>query len=189
MNQNRQDKEQAPDLTPTLIGRLRNAHDEAGALLDSLYRERLTGFCLGYLGNRDQAEDVVQDVFFRVLKSDTVPDNFRAWIYKICRNRSLDVQRAAARRRDDQSLPAASYVDAGLTGALTNLVQQEQKDHLKVLIAGLPETQREALILRYGEGLSRGEIAEVLEIPVEKVKSQLFHGLEKLRDHDSLRGV
>ena len=153
------------------------------------HHRRIYGLALRLTGNIGDAEDVVQDVFFRVLKSETVPDNFRAWIYKICRNRSLDVQRAAARRRDDQSLPAASYVDAGLTGALTHLVQQEQRDHLKVLIDGLPETQREALILRYGEGLSRGEIAEVLEIPVERVKSQLFHGLEKLRDHDSLRGV
>jgi len=174
------------DLTPTLIAHLRDGHTEAGAFLDRLYRERLILFCLGHLGDSQEAEDVVQEVFYRVLKSDAVPDNFRAWIYKICRNRCLDILRSRKRRRDDGSLPTASHLDAQLTGNLTRIARGEQWERLRELVAALPPDQREVLQLRYAEGLSRAEIAEVLEIPVKLVKSRLFHGLEKLRIHDSL---
>jgi RNA polymerase sigma-70 factor (ECF subfamily) len=153
---------------------------------DTLYRERLTAFCLRYVGDRELARDIVQDVFLRALKSDTVPDSFRAWIYRICRNRCLDVRRAQGRRQDDQTLPAPSQIDARLTGRLTRLVRDEQQGRLKQLLSELPEDQHEALQLRYVEGLSRAEIAAVLDKPENIVKPRLFHGLEKLRSHDSL---
>ena len=174
------------DLTPSLVGKLRQADAQAGQMLDSMYRERLVGFCLGYVNDRDVARDVVQDVFLKVLKSDTVPDNFRAWIYRICRNRCLDIHRASGRRRDDQTLPDHSLLNAELTGRLTHLVRKEQWDYLKQLVEDLPDDQRESLLLRYVEGLSRAEIGEVLDLPEKTVKSKLFHGLEKLRSHDSL---
>lgn len=174
------------DLTPTLIAHLREGRAGAGQLLDRMYRERLIGFCLGYLGDRDRAEDVVQDVFVRVLRSDAVPGSFRAWIYRICRNRCLDVNRNLARRRDDRPLPAPSLLRAQTTGHLTRLVRGERHERLRELMRELPAEQHEVLLLRYGEGLSRLEIAEVLGIPEKLVKSRLFHGLEKLRLHDSL---
>ncbi len=174
------------DLTPTLIGHLRDGNADAADLLERIYREKLICFCLGYLRRRDEAEDVVQEVFYRVLTSVTVPENFRAWIYKICRNRCLDLVRSRGRRRDNDSLPDPSRLDAELTGYLTQMVRGEQWDALRRLVASLPADQREVLHLRYAEGLSRAEIAEVLEIDEKLVKSRLYHGMEKLRLHDSL---
>ena len=55
-----------------------------------------------------------------------------------------------------------------------------------LVVASLPADQREVLHLRYAEGLSRAEIAEVLELDEKLVKSRLYHGMEKLRLHDSL---
>jgi RNA polymerase sigma-70 factor (ECF subfamily) len=174
------------DLTPTLVARLRDGDGQAAELLDRLYREKLIGFCHGYLGGRDEAEDVVQEVFYRVLRSKTVPESFRAWLYRICRNRCLDIRRSRGRRPEDGTLPTGSRLDAGLTGHLTRLVRAERWEHLRKLVEALPATQREVLHLRYAEDLSRAEIAEVLEIDEKLVKSRLFHGLEKLRLHDSL---
>lgn len=176
----------ANDLTPSLIGRLRAGDCAAGELLEQLYRRDLLRFCAGYLGQVEQAEDAVQDVFCKVLAAETVPESFRSWIYRIARNRCLDLLRGRARRRDDQPLPSESVAAAELTGHLTRLVRKELRSRLRQLVAGLPASQREILRLRYVEGLSRQEIAEVLEIPESVVKSRLFEGIERLRQHTSL---
>jgi len=57
------------ELTPSLVARLPAGNTEAGALLDELYRQTMTRFCWGYLGNVEEAEDAVQDVFYKVLSS------------------------------------------------------------------------------------------------------------------------
>jgi RNA polymerase sigma-70 factor (ECF subfamily) len=175
-------------MTPSLVIRLRDGHPDAGHLLDRLYRERLTRFCLGYLGNPEESEDVVQDAFYKVLCSSAVPDNFRAWIYEICRNRCIDRLRSRNRRIDDQPLSAYPYLADHITGTLTRLLKGEQRAQLWRRMSALPWEQREVLVLRYTEGLSRSEIAAVLGISVKLVKSRIFNGLEKLRKHDSLAG-
>jgi RNA polymerase sigma factor (sigma-70 family) len=65
-------------------------------------------------------------------------------------------------------------------------VKEEQRSRLACLLSTLRPAQREVLRLRYTENLSRSEIAEVLDISESVVKSQLFEGLEKLRNHPSL---
>ncbi len=176
----------ASDLTPTLIGRLRSGDRRAGELFDRLYRRQLVRFCASYLGSIEEAEDAVQDVWCKVLESTTVPDHFRAWLYRIARNRCLDLVRRRGRRPDDETLPSGSSIPEDLSGQLTRLVRKEMHSRLKQLVASLPASQRELLRLRYVEELSRAEIAEVLEIPESVVKSRLFEGLERLRRHTSL---
>lgn len=188
MNRKINERESPRDMTPSLVARLRSGQTDAGLLLDQLYRERLTRFCLGYVGTRDEAEDVVQDAFYKVLCNKAVPDNFRAWVYEICRNRCIDRLRAMNRRLGDQPLSAYSHLADHLTGNLTKLLKGEQRAHLWRRLAELPADQREVLLLRYAEGLSRSEISEVLKIPEKLVKSRIFNGLEKLRKHDSLAG-
>ncbi|MCK4340239.1 MAG: RNA polymerase sigma factor [Phycisphaerae bacterium] len=177
---------QPADLTPSLVARLRRGDTTAGGLLEELYRRAMVRFCRGYLGNAEEAEDAVQEVFFRVLRAEKVPDNFRAWLYKIARNYCISVLRARARRHDRQDLPPASRISAGQTGNLTRVIKQELRAQLVHLVNALPQIQREVLILRYGEELSRAEIAYVLDIPESLVKSRLFEGLKKLREHTSL---
>jgi len=174
------------EATALLVKRLRDGNSEAPALLNELYREPLLRFCWGYVGRMEEAEDALQDIWYRVLTASHIPDRFRPWLYRIARNQCLNMRRKGARRRDGQELPAASQVDAYLTGQLTRLVKDEAKSRLGDLLASLTEPQQEALRLRYVEGLSRGEIAEVLEIPESVVKSRLFEGLKNLRDHASL---
>lgn len=174
------------DLTPTLVARLREGSATAGRMLTELYHPPLMRFCYRYLGSREEAEDVVQEVFLKVLDTRVMPDNFRAWVYKIARNRCLDLIRARGRRREDQNLESASRVEEDLTGCLTRLVRHEQRAHLRRALASLSENHREVLHLRYAEELSRSEIAQVLGIPEPLVKSRLYEGMVQLRAHDSL---
>lgn len=171
----------AESMTPELIERLRRGDSGAGALLDRLYRDALIRFCRGYLGRVDEAEDAVQDICCRVLIARAVPTSFRPWLYKTARNHCLNLLRSRRRRPDGGELPAASRIDAALTGNLTRLVRHEQHALVADLVERLPQAQQEALRLRYVEGLSRGEIAEVLEIPESLVKSRLFEGIQRLR--------
>lgn len=176
----------AADLTPTLVARLRDGNADAGRMLCEAYHPPLMRFCYRYLGSREEAEDVVQEVFLRILNNDALPTNFRAWIYKIARNRCLDLLRARRRRGEARDLDSASRVDDDLTGCLTRMVRREQRAHLRRALAALPDNHREVLHLRYAEDLSRAEIAEVLDLPEKIVKSRLYEGMVKLRSHDSL---
>ena len=125
-------------------------------------------------------------MFYKVLLATDVPDNFRAWVYRIARNHCLSVLRARARRGDQAGLPPASRLPANATGNLTRVVKQELQARIVHLLAALPPEQCEVVCLRHGEELSRAEIAYVLDIPESTVKSRLFRGLKKLREHTSL---
>jgi len=173
------------DLTPSLVVRLRAGDATVGALLDELYRRPMLRFCFGYLGCLQDAEDAMQEVFCKVLQTSSVPDNFRAWLYRVARNHCLNVLRTRE-RHPAQTLPSASQLDAEWTGHLTRMVQAEQRSRIAHLVGSLPLAQREALRLRYAEGLSRTEIAYVVEEPESVIKSRLFEGLKRLRDHASL---
>ena len=177
---------QHADLTPSLVVRLRAGDADAGCLLVERYRVPMVRFCCGYLGREDDAEDAVQDVFCKVLAAREIPDNFRAWLYKIARNHCLNLLRSRARRRDARHLPSEAPNAANQTGDLSRLVKRELRSRLAHLVSALPSAQREVLRLRYVEELARNELAYVLDIPESVVKSRLFEGLKKLREHTSL---
>lgn len=176
----------ADDQIRLLVEKLRAGDLSAGALLDQFWRDPLVRFCYGYLGRPEDAEDAVQEVFLRVLRVGEVPDHFRAWLYRIARNHCLNVRRDRARRNAGAALPPESQVGRDETGPLTRLARRELRSRLGHLLTALPETQREVLRLRYAEQLSRAEIAYVLEVPEPVVKSRLFEGLQRLRQHTSL---
>lgn len=179
-----------PERNAVLVRRLRAGDATAAGMLDRTFREPLLRFCWGYLGKMEEAEDALQEIWYKVLTASHVPDNFKPWVYKTARNHCLNVLRLRARRKDGQLLPGASQLAASLTGNLTRLVKDEMERQLRAVVAQLPQTQQEVLRLRYVEGLTRSEIAEVLDLPEGLVKSRLFEGIKKLRDaHPNLGGI
>lgn len=173
------------DMTPSLVARLRDGDGDVGDMLNKLYRDPMLRFCSTYLGSMDEAEDAVQEVFVKVLRSPEIPDNFRTWIYKIARNFCIDTLRKRARRKDGQSLPLESHLEALATGIASLLAKQEFTAQLVQMVRTLSLAHREVLQLRYGEGLARAEIADVLDLPESVVKSRIYEGLKKLRQQAS----
>lgn len=168
-------------MTASLLLALRAGDSGAGSLLDRLYRSPLQRFCTRYLGNSEDARDAVQAVFCKVLGTDKVPDDFKVWLYRIARNHCLNLLRSRRRKKDARRLQTGLDRGADWTGHLTRLVRAEEAQRLVAALERLPEEFREALYLRYGEALSRDEIARLLDVSVSVVKYRLFEGLKKLR--------
>lgn len=168
------------DPTPTLVQRFRAGDPAAGDELAGLHRPALLRFTRRYLGHDADAEDAVQEVFARVLQTETVPRDFRVWAFTIARNVCLNRLRA----RGAPVLRLATGVDLAedRSGELTRMARAEDAEALGSVLERLSDAQREVLVLRYLEDLGREEIAEVLGLTVAVVKSRLFEGVQRLRD-------
>jgi RNA polymerase sigma-70 factor, ECF subfamily len=166
-----------------LIEQILSGRRELYAELVGRYQEMLYRFALGMVRDPDQAADLVQDTFvkaFASLHSCRDRENFRAWIFRILRNRCTDHLRTPARRSvsleaHEKSLFARDEADAFLE-------QREVRAAVDRALLTLPETQREAFLLKHVENLSYEEMAEVLETGVSSLKMRVMRAREALRE-------
>jgi RNA polymerase sigma-70 factor (sigma-E family) len=127
----------------------------------------------GYLltGNREAAADLVQDALVRccVAWRRRPPDNPEAYVLKVMVNRQI----SRWQRRRTVELPMADLPDQPGPAA--------ERDEMWAVLQQVAPRQRAVLVLRYYEGMSEGEIADVLGISVGTVRSQTAKGLARLR--------
>ncbi|MFL6090905.1 MAG: RNA polymerase sigma factor SigE [Aeromicrobium sp.] len=136
-------------------------------------------------GNRQDAEDLTQDVFVRVFRSlDTFePGNFAGWLHRITTNLFLDRARRAARIRMDGFAEGVEHQLEGREIVPEDAVHDAEFDpDIEAALASLPEKFRVAVVLCDVEGLSYDEIAEVLGVKVGTVRSRIHRGRTQLRD-------
>jgi RNA polymerase sigma-70 factor, ECF subfamily len=167
----------------TLVERL--PYDRSGDELRELYRRyapELFGFATSALGDRELAEEVVQDVFAQLWRHAQDYDQRRAsvrtWLYAIARNRIIDAHRRAAARpkraEDDNSLETAAEIDAALDHAVLRW-------QVTTALARLSPAHREVIRLAHYGGLTMREIAERTGVPLGTVKSRTSYALRHLR--------
>src|SRR5438105_9997565 len=137
-----------------LVALVRRGNTTAFEVLVSRYESRLLAFCRHLLSSREDAEDVLQEVFaaaFNAMASDERPINVRPWLYRIARNRSLNhLRRIQAVGVDSMDV---HFSDNGASTA--DKVHARENFRLVVGdIQGLPETQKTALVLREMDALS-----------------------------------
>ncbi len=156
-----------------LIALTRSGQQAACEALVSRYQARLLAFIRHMVRSREDAEDVLQEVFaaaFNAIMADTRAINARPWLYRIARNRALNhLRRATAVGVDDMD---AHFADAGLSTS-EKVHRREEFRLLLEDISHLPETQRSALVLREMDALSYEQIADVMDTTVPSVKSLL----------------
>jgi RNA polymerase sigma factor (sigma-70 family) len=165
-----------------LIALLRSGNDAAFEVLFGRYRTRLLGFCRHMLGSREDAEDVLQEVFanaYNAILADSREINVRPWLYRIARNRCLNHLR---RPTADASDRMDEHMDAH--GRTTADVVHRRADvrHLLEDVQKLAETQRTALLLREIDALSYDQIAEAMETTIPSVKSLLVRARMSLAE-------
>jgi RNA polymerase sigma factor (sigma-70 family) len=136
-------------------------------------------------GNRQDAEDLTQDVFVRVFRSldSFEPGNFAGWLHRITTNLFLDRARRAARIRMDGFAEGAEQQLLGSQVLPEDAVHDAGFDpDIEAALASLPEKFRVAVVLCDVEGLSYDEIADVLGVKVGTVRSRIHRGRTQLRD-------
>ena len=149
---------------------------------DGLYQTYATGIlrlCYYYLGNREQAEDVVQDVFVRLISSGAVirEGSEKSYLLKAAVNHCKDLWRSAWIRRTVLGSPALELtpdphrVDEGL-----------EKAELMTAINRLRSDYREVILLFYYQNMTIEQIAQVLDVPSGTVSSRLTRGRKKLKE-------
>jgi RNA polymerase sigma factor (sigma-70 family) len=156
-----------------LIALTRRGQHAAFEVLCARYQSRLLSFCRHMLGSREDAEDVLQEVFaaaFNAVLADEREINVRPWLYRIARNRSLNhLRRASAVGVDSMDV---HFADHGMSTG-DRAIRRESFRELLSDVHELPETQRTALLLREIDALSYEQIAHAMETTVPSVKSLL----------------
>ena len=156
-----------------LVALTRKGNQAAYEALVARYQARLLAFCRHMLASREDAEDVLQEVFaaaFNAMLADDRAINVRPWLYRIARNRCLNHLRK-------QTAIGVDSMDVHLaengTSTADKVDDREQFRELVADVQTLAETQRTALLLREIDALSYEQIAEAMETTVPSVKSLL----------------
>jgi RNA polymerase sigma-70 factor, ECF subfamily len=163
-------------------------------ILLTRHRRPVFNFILRYVGLRETAEDLLQETFLRVIKGAETYQRqakFTTWLYTIARNLCVDQSRRAKHRKA-QSLdaPLNSSADAGTlldvlpAGGIASDRQTVNKEllvRMEAAISRLVEEQREVFLMREFLDMPFKEIAEVVGVPENTVKSRMRYALEKLR--------
>jgi RNA polymerase sigma-70 factor (ECF subfamily) len=170
--------------------------EQSFALLLQRYRSPLVNFLYRMVRNREQAEDLAQEVFIRVYRAraDYVPSaKFTTWLFRIATNLALNSLRDTRHQRMEISLDAPVSADAEDGDERTldvadkhpdierHLVEEARKAMIKHAIDKLPEKQRAAVLLHKYQELDYGEIAKILSCSESALKSLLFRAYEALR--------
>jgi RNA polymerase sigma factor (sigma-70 family) len=165
-----------------LIALVRRGNHHAFEALVARYQARLLAFCRHMLSSKEDAEDVLQEVFaaaFNAILADDRAINVRPWLYRIARNRSLNhLRRAQAVGVDSMDVHFSEH-------GQTTADKVHRREDFRMLIADvqdLPETQRTALLLREIDALSYEQIAEAMETTVPSVKSLLVRARVSLAE-------
>ena len=168
--------------------------DGDGRAFQTLYARHRGGlyrFLLRQCGAAAIAEELFQDVWLNLIRARLryAPEaRFATYLYRIAHNRLIDHYRRAAHRpmlasddEDEDEDPVANLAADSRQEPDIRLQRKVQVERVMELLAGLPETQREAFVMHEEAGLSVEEIARATGVNAETAKSRLRYALAKLR--------
>ena len=160
-----------------LIARTRGGDDAAFATLVSTYQARVFRWAFALTGDRDEAEDVTQEVFvkvYRKLGSYRGDGPLDAWLYRITR-------RVALRARRPAVPPVEESHDVYVTDPGGRVDRQRAVDLIRGIAATLPMRQREVFVLCDLEGRTPAEAAAILEMKDVSARASLFKARASIR--------
>lgn len=157
-----------------------NGDGSAAQVLTMRLTPRVFNHAFRMLGDRAEAEDVAQEALIRLFK--IAPDwrqgeaKVTTWLYRVTANLCTD----RLRKTKGVALDAIAEPEDERKSAAQTLQDKARADALQAALEGLPDRQRQAVVLRHLDGLSNPEIADVMEISVEAVESLTARGKKAL---------
>jgi RNA polymerase sigma-70 factor (ECF subfamily) len=152
-------------------------------------RHSRPAYSLAYrmMGERQSAEDLVQEVFLKVWRGAgsyrAERGSVRTWILSIVHNRGIDQLRSTASRRRMQEKVEASAPRSQPSEAFAQSWRNSQREQVREALSALPEEQLKILELAYFSGYTHVEIAGLLDLPLGTVKGRMRLGLKKMRNY------
>jgi RNA polymerase sigma factor (sigma-70 family) len=176
-----------PSSDRLLANRASRGDRRAIATIFERYRRELYGFCLGILGEPQDAQDALQNTMVKVLRALPGEEReiaLRPWLYRIAHNEAVELRR---RRRPTQML------DGQLIDRQSSVVERaEQREQLGGLLkdlADLPDRQRTVLVMRELNGLDFAEIGAALDTSAAVVRQSLYEARRNIEQMDNGRGL
>ena len=177
--------EQAQISDVVLLKAVANKDQAALAQIYDRYRAILFGLMMRILKNREEAEDVLQEVFIQVWRRAADFDETRGrpftWLVTLARSRAIDRLRSLA-SRERVAIAGSRDESEQVSDAASDAFLAEQRGLVNSALAQLPDEQKSPLMLAYFDGLTQSEIAMQLGAPLGTVKTRMRTGLIKLRE-------
>ena len=175
-----------------LIGRSAVGDARALEVLYDRYSSVVFSFALRLVQDRQLAEEVLQEAFFRAWQQgqgfSAKKGTFVTWLLSITHNLAIDEIRKRRRRPQKAESEEPEAILAAVADTSTGADVEDEvwlgalRQTMTVALASLPPAQREAIELAYYQGLTQREIAEVLNEPLGTIKTRMRLGLQKLRE-------
>jgi RNA polymerase sigma-70 factor (ECF subfamily) len=166
-----------------LMEDVRGGKVEKLAILFERHHVALFNYFLRLTGNRPVSEDLVQEVFTRILKYRTTyrgEDRFAVWMYKIARNAHIDFL-----RRQKETVPLEDQFDEAQSADLIpeeRVERQQEAALISRALKKLSPRKQEVILLSRFQNLKYREIAELMECPVGTVKGMVHRAVQELGD-------
>jgi RNA polymerase sigma-70 factor (ECF subfamily) len=171
-----------PPDTDALIERCLAGDQVAWEQIVRTHWRKVFNLAYKFVGRHDEAEDLTQDIFLKIFKALHTFDrraNFQTWIISISRNFCIDHYRSVRKERETMARdvdPSTLTPVSRERGPLSQLEQQDLKHLIRLALAELPATLREAVVMRDLKEFSYQEIATALGLPEGTVKSRINRG-------------
>jgi RNA polymerase sigma-70 factor, ECF subfamily len=164
-----------------LLAQIAEGDRRAFAQLMDRHIDRAHGLAKRVLGNKSDAEDVVQDAFMKVWQKagqwQPGRAQFSTWLYRVVVNRCLDLKRKPV----NTALDNIAEQSDDRPDAYEDIVARQRQAKIAAAVGDLPERQRTAIALSYTAGMSNAQAAETMEISVKAFESLLVRAKRELR--------
>jgi RNA polymerase sigma-70 factor (ECF subfamily) len=164
-----------------LLAQVAEGDRRAFAQLMDRHIDRAHALARRVLGNKSDAEDVVQDAFMKVWQKagqwQPGRAQFSTWLYRVVVNRCLDLKRKPV----NAALDNVAEQSDDRPDAYEDIETRQRNAQIQAAVAALPERQRTAIALSYTAGMSNAQAAETMEISVKAFESLLVRAKRELR--------
>ncbi len=167
-----------------IIRQIKKGRYELFSELINTYQSPVYYFIRKIVYNDDDARDIVQETLFkayRSIKKFKQQSKFSTWLFQIGYNESINFIKKHKRRKQIERNLNLSNISDNRNSSGKSIEASELNDDIEILLKKLKEEQRIALHLLYDEDKSYLEIAEIMEMPINTVKSHIRRGKEILR--------